>query len=223
MDKKQRGIIIGSLIIFIGIIILLANLDILNVSGDISAGTIFLLIGIALLSFFYSDRSKFYLLILGGVFCTIGFTVVIHSLRMIPYHLRDNLSWAVFIWGLATTFLAIFRHQRSHWWSTILAGFLYVIGLVIFIDAVFWIDAGNLWVIFLGGTGLALGIGYLKSETKQSARWAKYLAAIFGLLALVVLYFHNEHYSIIRFILPALLILVGGYYIYNGLNTENDQ
>jgi len=220
MDEKQRGFIIGSLVIFIGILLLLSNLDILNISSDITIGGILLLIGIALISFYFSESRKPVLLILGGVLGTIGLTVVVSSLQMIPYAYRVGISWTVFLWGLAAIFLLVFFINRSQLWSILVGGLFFIIGLVVGLNTFIWISDGNLWGIFLAGLGILFGLFFFSDQTRGRTVWAKYPAIGFISLAILVLYFQNEDQLIIRLILPVGLMLLGSYFLYNGFEAQ---
>lgn len=221
MDERQRGIIIGSMIILIGVLILLANLDVLNISGDISVGGIFLLIGITLFSFYFSDKQKYYFLILGGSFCTLGATIVVQALRMIPFYYRDNLSWVVFLAGVGLVFLSIYLTRKQLAWSLLPSGFFLTLSIMTLIKTYTWLQTAELWFILLIGWSLTLYIFYLLSQKLYHSGWAKIVSIVFAVLSVFVLYLSNRDSIVFRIIFPAALILAGGYFLYRSLKVED--
>ena len=223
MDEKQRGIIIGSLVIFIGVLILLSNLDVLNFSGNTTLGGAFLLVGITCISFYLNETNKLPLLILGEIFCSVGLALVLSSLPTIPYFYRHQLPWLAILWGAGITFLTVFLTNRNQLWSIIPGGILFTIGLMVLIVTFAHIDDGNLWVLFLSGLSITFGVLFLFSPNKQKSTWAKFLSIILMAVALLIFYLNNSSHFIIKIIFPILLILIGSYYVYHGIQTTKNQ
>ncbi len=224
MNERQRGIIIGCLIILIGVLILLGNLNILNFSTDISIGGIFLLVGITFLSFYFNEPQRVHLLFWGEILCIIGLTIVISALDMIPYYFRDGLIGISFLWGAAAIFFTIYIIRRAQIWSVIFSGILFTLGWIVLLDEFTRIGSGNLGAIFLAGTALSFALFYGISPYHDQAKWAKVMAIIFGGLAILIFYIHNHHDLITRIIVPTIIILIGVYYVYVGIkSTKNEE
>lgn len=217
MNEKQRGIIIGSLIIFIGILILLSNLDVIYFSSDLTIGGSFLLVGITFISFFLNETHKLYLLFLGEVTGSIGLALVLGSLPVIPFFYREELTWIAILWGAGVVFFTVYFTNHSQIWSIIPGGIIFTIGLLVLVATFAPITDENLWVLFLVGLSITFGVLFLLSPNKSQSTWAKYLAIILMGLALLIFYLVNDDSLIIRIIFPIVLILIGSYYVYQGL------
>ncbi|GEM_PF-575049 len=223
MNERQRGIIIGSLIILIGVLILLGNLNILNFSTDISIGGIFLLVGITFLSFYFNEPQRVQLLFWGEVLCIIGLSIVLSALEMIPYDFRDGLIGLSFLWGLAIIFFTTYLIRKAQRWSLIVGGIFFTLGWIVLLDEFTRMGSGNLGAVFLAGTALSFALFYGMSPYREQAKWAKVLTVILGGFALLVFYIHNRHNLLLRIILPSIIILIGAYYVYVGIKSTKKE
>jgi hypothetical protein len=219
MDEKQRGIILGSLIILVGLLILLSNLEIFNFSGRLTSGGAILLVGITFISFYLNETKKFALLIVGEMAGTLGLALVFGSLEIIPFFYREEISWIIILWGGSTVFCTIFLNNRGQLWSLLPGGFLFTTGLLVLASTFSNFGTGNLWVLFLVGLSFTFGLIFLFSPNKPKSGWAKFLAIILLAVALFIFYLSNLENFITKIIFPILLILAGSYYIYQSFPT----
>lgn len=217
MDEKQRKIILGSLIILVGLLILLSNLDVLNFSSQLSTGGAILLVGITFFSFYLNETHKFGLLIAGELASALGLALIAGALEIIPDFYQTELAWIVILWGVSTIFLTVFLHHRRQIWSLLPAGVLFTFGLLVLTETFSNLATGNLWVLFLFGLGLTFWALFYFSPNRAQSGWARRIAFILLAVALLVFHFTNRDALISRTIFPILLILGGGYYIYSGL------
>lgn len=220
MDEKQRGMILGCLVICIGVLLLLANLDILHVSNDISIGGIFLLVGITLIAFYFDNPKRLHLLIGGEISGIIGLTIIFAAFRIIPSYYRSGITGVIMLWGLALIFATIFLTPRRQSWSLLPMGIFFTNGVVVLLSTLRWLDTGNLWVVTLAGLGLSFGLLYLVDWRRRLNQWAKYPALVFFGIALIVLFFNNRNIFLSQINFSVILILAGGLLVFLGLRKR---
>jgi len=220
MDEKQRKIILGCLLILVGLLILLSNLDVLNFSNQLSTGGAILLVGITLISFYLNETQKFGLLIAGELASALGLALIVGALEIIPAFYQTELTWIVILGGVSAAFGTVFLHDRRQIWSLLPTGVLFSVGLLVFMETFMNPAAGNLWVLFLTGLSLTFWALFYFSPNRAQSGWARFVAFILLAVALLIFHFTNRDALISRVLFPILLILGGGYYIYHGLSSK---
>jgi hypothetical protein len=220
MDEKQRGMILGCLVICIGILLLLSNLDILHLSNDISIGGIFLLVGITLIAFYFDNTKRFHLLIGGEILGIIGLTIILSVLQIIAAYYRSGVTGVTLLWGLAFIFATVYLTQRKQSWSLLPMGVFLTNGAVVLLSTLRWLDTGNLWVVTLAGLGLSFGLVFLVDLKRHLSQWAKYPALVFLSIALLVLFLNNRNIFLSQISFSVILILFGGLLVFWGLRKR---
>ncbi len=153
-------LIIGGALILFGILFLLNNFHIVEISvGAVFAG-IFALAGLIFLIVFFLDREQWWALIPGFVLMGVGGTILVGEY----VHLRGvDLGGAIMLGFIALPFWIIFILKRDYWWALFPAGVLTSIALMTLIPSRLG-DAG-VAVMFFGWAGTFLLV-YLPRKTK---------------------------------------------------------
>lgn len=172
--RHQKKNILGSLLLIgLGIFLLLNNFSFyINVSPIIAM----LMFGaLATLGFGYylTNREQWWVLFPAAAFLAISGAALGDTL--LPAAAED-LSGAVFMFGLSTAFWLIFISQRKHWWAGIPAGVLSTVGFVILVDE-FTRGADISGNIMLTGLGLTFMMLWVLRRAEKTG-WAIWPGAI---------------------------------------------
>ncbi|MBN1154656.1 hypothetical protein JXB12_07010 [candidate division KSB1 bacterium] len=132
MEQSHRSVVPGAVLILVGILLLIHELDFIPVRWSQFFPVILVLIG--LLLFIWGIRGR----IGGGLFWGIvflgaGIFYVIRNYELIPYHSMPT-TWPIFSIILGIAFLSLFILNRNDWGVLIPAIVLLLIGLNYFLD-----------------------------------------------------------------------------------------
>lgn len=200
--------LVGGIIILIGILALLANLDILDGLEEILGSLLFFTVAYLFYRVFKKDKNKIWALI-PAVFCA-ALGVIIFMENFSGFN--EDLSGVILFWAGALVFAYFYINDNKKWWAVIPAGVLFTIGSVVIIETY------NLLLYDLEGTVLFLGFGltfiflYLQRNEENKLQWAIWPGGILSAIALFI-YIQSTDWMDFDFILPAILILVGAYLI----------
>ena len=152
MKKLDLRVLWGGLLVLGGIVFLLQNLGILELSGYFWA-LLFGLGGVFFLSFFVQMRANWWALIPGFTLLSIA---ILLFLSEIAPGLADMIGGSIVLAGIGLSFFVIYIIQRAQWWALIPGGVLLTLAVVAGLDETLSIDTGA--VFFLGlGAGLTWG------------------------------------------------------------------
>jgi len=105
--------------------------------------------------------------------------------------------------------LAVYATNRENWWAIIPAGVMVTLAVVSFLDQFFaGFETGG---IFFLGLGLTFGLVAILPGPRGEMRWAFIPAGVLFLIGLVLL---AALTSLVNYIWPVALILVGLYFIF---------
>jgi hypothetical protein len=105
MHYRRIELIIGILIIFFGVLALLANLNVID--KNVIVAVILWIIAIGFLFIYLKFNQHWWAIIPAGVFFTIGTMVFIDAL----YLLRHNMRGVVFFLGISFTFFSVWSQS----------------------------------------------------------------------------------------------------------------
>ncbi|MGB8253467.1 MAG: hypothetical protein WCF08_09635, partial [Anaerolineaceae bacterium] len=144
-------LIIGGALIVFGILFLLNNFKIFEISvGSVFAG-IFALAGLIFLIVFFLDREQWWALIPGFVLMGVGATILVGEFVTLR---GVDLGGAIMLGFIALPFWIIYILKRDYWWALFPAGALTSIAIMTLIPA----KSGDLGVsiMFFGWAGTFL-------------------------------------------------------------------
>ena len=208
MRKLDLRITFGGLLILGGVLALLDTMGIIGNASGIFWGLIWGAVGVFFLYLFASDRKRNWWAALIS-FVILGNVIV--SFLPKPF---DSLDGLVFLGGLSLVFWWVYFTDRSRWWALIPAGVLLTLGAVSTLDDISGFDTGGLFFIGLGLTFLFVAV---LTGGEQSWAWYPTVALlIFGALVGI------PSLDITDYIVPAILILVGGFMIFRFIKQPSD-
>ena len=214
MEKAKSNLVFGSLLVLIGLAYLLNNLDIIFIESEVAVSTIFLAIG-AYLLFKFSKTKAMGFLIMGAIFTFIGLVIWLESIPGFD----DQFIGVIVLWTAAALFSYGFLKNSENWGFLIPAGILFTIGSMVWLEMVLY-NEDVLGSVFFLGLGSTFGFLYLIRNDENRLDWAKVpalcLVAFSGFLFLV-----TSDSLITDMFFPVVLILLGGYLVYNASKQKS--
>ena len=204
----------GLLLIIGGILFLLQAFDVLA-GEDIFWGLAFAVAGAMFLWGYFENRSNWGLLIPGFVLFGLAGEVLND---LLPINIADTTDGVFILASIGLAFLAIYLVNRSSWWAIIPAGVMLTLAVVNILDnspkAIGDLDTGGVLLLGMGATFALLG--FLPGRRGEMT-WAFIPAIVLGAIGLVILATSS---SLIAYVVPAILILIGIYVLYRGFRRN---
>ncbi len=147
--------------------------------------------------------------IVGGILLiALGVMFLLNNLGIIMLE-WEFLKGPLFAFG-GLIFVLVFILNRREWWALIPGGVLLTLAVVSLLE-----DGGTLsGVVFFAGLALTFGLVYILPKPGGKLTWALYPAGILALIGVLVALGAS---NLTDFVLPLVLLLVGGYFIYRAL------
>lgn len=209
MRKFDLRLTFGGLLVLGGVLALLDTMGIIGNASGIFWGLIWGAVGVFFLYLLASDKQNNWWAAFPA-FTLIGMAVS----SLLPNAL-DSLSGLIFMGGISLAFWWVYFTDTSRWWAIIPAGVLLTLGAVSSLDDISGLDTGGLFFIGLGLTFLLVAV-----LTGKDQSWAWYPAVallIFGSLIGI------PSMDITDYIVPAVLILVGGFMIFRFFKQPSSE
>lgn len=209
MRKLDFRLTLGGLLILGGILALLDTMGIIGNAGGIFWGLIWGAIGIFFISLLLNDRQNNWWAAFPG------FTLLGMALSSFLPNSIDFLGGLLFLGGISLAFWWIYFTDTSRWWAIIPGGILLTLGAVSTLDDISGFDTGGLFFVGLGLTFLLVAV-----LTGQEQSWAWYptvILLIFGALVGI------PSVDITNYIVPAILILIGGFMIFRFFKQPSSE
>ncbi len=202
MKRINFNVVAGALLVALGALMLLENLNILPRATGLFWGAIFIAGGGMFLYFMSGNvRTRWWAVIPGLTLLGLGLE------NFLPAS-WDSLGGALFLGSLGLSFLVVYLTGRERWWAVIPGGVLLTLAVIAGVEDS-GLDAGSLLFVGLGLTFLLVGI--LPTPAGRMT-WAFIPAAV---LILLGAFLGGETLSGIMFyIVPAALVLAGLVFIY---------
>ncbi len=170
MSEKRKSLIPGALLIVVGIILLLRQIDLLYVSWRQLYP--FLLLGIGVLfsvsCFARQDKGAAFP---AGMFVVLGLFFVLRNFGIFSfdyYFYYPREYWPVFVLAAGTGFIALFL-ARSRDWGALVPGLtLFALGGLFLLrnaGLFHWLHLADLWPIILIAVGAGIVINSLRRNT----------------------------------------------------------
>ena len=207
MRSKRLQLILWIVIILIGILLLLHNLQLFYLNEQLLWGSAIIVLGGIFIRIYKKRFPKRNILILGIIFLIIGLITTLDSVIIIP----DDLIVTIFLWSGSAIFISIYIHRNESWWTIIPAGVLMILGIIVTLDAFHLLGGDILWFIFLLGMSLIFWFLFLIKDDKNNLDLAQYPALFFTIFSFYILSFSWK--SLLADILLPISIITCGFYL----------
>jgi hypothetical protein len=210
MRRVEWRVLIGILLVAVGALLLLQTFGIFRLVWDLVWSILFLAGGAAFLVAFLGREEEWWAAIPGmallGIGALIGLSII---------GLGETIGGAVFLGALSLSFWLVYLRRRENWWAVIPGGVLLTLAAVAGLDQVVpWAETGGLFFI---GLALTFGAVYLLPAPQGRMTWALIPAAVLLVVGLVVVLATS---SVLQYLWPAVLILIGGYLVLRALRAS---
>ena len=209
MRKFDFRLMLGGLLILGGVLALLDTMGVIRDASDIFWGLIWGAVGVFFLYLLASDRQNNWWAAFPG------FTLLGMGISSILPEAFESLDSLVFLGGISLAFWWVYFTDTSRWWAIIPAGVLLTLGTVSVLDDISGLDNGGIFFIGLGLTFLLVAV-----LTGGNQAWAWYPTVallIFGALVGI------PSMDITDYVVPAVLILVGGFMIFRFFKQPSSE
>lgn len=201
----------GGLLIIIGVVVILENLEIVRFGGLIWA-LILAIIGIGFLPVFISNKDNWWALIPAFTLLSVALAITLSNLWSEDL---GSLSGFIVLFGIGLSFLVIYLTNRTNWWAFIPFGVLFSIAVSVLLEP-YLTDLVFVGVFFLG-VGITFGVLSIIPTPQGKMNWAVVPAGVLFVLGLVFFFVSGDFFRIIA---AALLIILGVYVIFRTLKKS---
>ena len=208
MRRFDLRIVGGILLIVGGTLFLLQNLGILGGAVDLLWAFLFCSGGVVFLSVFLADRANWWALIPGFTLLSLGAMI---GLDRFASAVGDAWGGALFMGGIGLAFWVIYFTNRENWWAVIPGGVLFTIALVAGLSSVPALEDMETGGVFFLGLGLTFGLLSFLPTPQGRMKWALIPAAVLLVMGLLLT---AASASLLKYLGPVALILVGLYFIF---------
>ena len=200
MRRFDPRLILGGLLVLGGLLSLLDALGVITNGGDIFWGLLFVSGGLFFLYMLINNRENWWAAF--PAFTLLGLAVA----SFLPDSL-EAFDGLVFFGGISLGFWWVYFTGSERWWAIIPAGVMLTLGVVASLDDVTGIETGGLFFLGLGLTFLLVAI--LPGD-RTGRTWALMPGVVLLLFGALL---GTPFQGITEYLWPAVLILVGGYFV----------
>ncbi len=199
MRRYDPRLIIGVLLVLGGVLSLLNAMGVISNAGGIFWGLIFGVGGLIFLYMLVNDRNNWWAAF--PAFTLLGLSVS----SFLPDSLKayDGL---VFFAGISLGFWWVYFTSKERWWAIIPAGVLLTLGVVSSVENASDMATGGLFFLGLGLTFILVAV--LPGGSGRS--WALIPGTILLLFGALL---GTPYSGITNYLWPAVLIILGGYFV----------
>src|SRR4030095_10125561 len=199
MKRYDPRLWIGGLLILGGILALLENLNIITNVGGLFWGLIWGGIGCYFL---------YRLFVIHEWWAAFpGFTLVGLALSNMPPEALGSFDGLICLGGIILAFLWVYFTDTTRWWAIIPAGVLLTLGVISVLDEVSGVENGGLPLLCLGLALLLVAV----LPGGRSRSWALIPGSILLVFGAML---GTPFQAFTQYLWPALLILLGGYFLF---------
>jgi hypothetical protein len=215
METPKTRLMLGGVLLAIGLLSLLNNLDVFRMDEQYVLSLIFAGVGAAFVQHGWATPRKwtFYF---GSALVLVGTIIFIEASRWLP----SELIGTMFLWLGAGLLYRVFQRDRDkNWWVLLFAGPLAVAGLVVLLEGFHLLRGDVAGVLMMFGFAATFGYIYLLRSPQRKLDWAKFPAAGFFLIGVFIL-LAEEFYGTIPIVISGLFIFSGLYLIYRTVRAD---
>jgi hypothetical protein len=203
--KLNWRILVGVIVLVFGALLLLQQLNVIAIHGDIWTFIIsafFATAGAAFLVVLISNKKNWWAAIPGMTL--VGLAILIGSTTLFPA-LNENYAPAIFMAFIAAAFWIVYFLDKQNWWAIIPGGALLSVAALIAVGSV---GNGNLGVGLMF-TGLALTFGMVALLPHGGSKRENWAFIPAGVLLIMGLSFFLSVGGWFRYLLPGGLVVAG--------------
>lgn len=204
MTTNRNRQAFGLLAIAAGLIALLANLGIYQVS-ELITGLLTGLFGAVFLGAYARDHERWWALIPGVILVTMG------GVMIVARYGNGNWAGVMTLGGIGLAFLAVLLARPGAWWAIIPAGTMFSLSALVYANDILKMNE-PVFVLFFG-LALTFAVVSLMRQGERRMYWALVPAAILGIFAALFVVGRPELFNLVW---PTALILGGLYYALRG-------
>lgn len=208
--RYDPRLIVGGLLVLGGLISLLDAVGVITNGGGIFWGLIFAAGGLFFLYILINQRENWWAAF--PAFTLLGLAAA----SFLPDSL-EPYDGLVFFAGISLGFWWVYFTGTDRWWAIIPGGVLLTLGIVSTLDSVSGMETGGLFFLGLGLTFLLVAV--LPGE-KTGRSWAVIPGVILLLFGALL---GTPYRGITEYLWPAILIIVGGYFVLRFLTNRSPQ
>lgn len=212
MRRMDSRVVFGILLVLVGLLLLLQNLNVIPLAWDLFWAFLFVASGLAFLGVFVERPERWWPLIPGFTLLALGALIALGATA--PWAAR---TWggSLFLGGIGLGFWMIYLVRPANWWAIIPGGVLITLALVAGLSQA--IPGSATGGIFFMGLGLTFALVYLLPKPQGRQSWALIPAAV---LVLMGLFTFAATSPAINYLWPLLLILAGIYLLYRSQRSR---
>jgi hypothetical protein len=207
VKRVQWRVVAGVLLIAAGLLFLLQTFGIVRFVWDVIWTGLFAAGGVCFLWVFLERREQWWAAIPGMVLLGIGAQIGLSILG-----LDGLLGGAIFLGALSVAFWLVYLRSRENWWAVIPGGVLLSLAVVAGVDEI--APRAETGGLFFLGLALTFALVYLLPTPGVRMNWALIPAGVLCAIGLIVTIATS---SVLSFLWPAALIVVGCFLVYRAL------
>lgn len=210
MRRLDPRLLLGVLFVLGGLLSLLDAMNIISNAGGIFWGLIFAAGGAVFLYILLTDPNSWWAAF--PAFTLLGLAA--------SSFLPDSLAaydGLVFFLGISLGFWWVYFTHREHWWAIIPGGVLLTLGVVSVLDDVLGGDAGG--GLFFLGLGLTFVLVAILPGGRERS-WALIPGTILLVFGALI---GSSNFGLVEYLWPAVLIILGGYFILRFFRNRPSQ
>ena len=200
MQRYDPRLFLGGLLVLGGLLSLLDAMGVITNGGGIFWGLLFAAGSLFFLSMLINNRENWW-----AAFP--AFTLLGLALSSLLPESLEGFGGLVFFAGLSLGFWWVYFTGTERWWAIIPAGVLLTLGIVSSLDEISGIETGGFFFLGLGLTFILVSI--LPGE-KSGRSWALIPGVALLLFGALL---GTPYGGITDYLWPAVLILLGGYFV----------
>jgi hypothetical protein len=204
MSGKRNRQVFGLVAVAAGLVALLANLGIYQISEPIS-GLLTGVVGAAFLGVYVNNRERWWAIIPGVILLAMGGVIIVARYG------NDDWAGVLTLGGVGLAFVGVLLARPDAWWAVIPAGALLSLATMVFSDEILGMKDPAPVLFF--GLALTFGILGLVRVGERRMRWPLVPA---GVLCLFGALYVAGRPDLFNLVWPAGLILGGLYYVLRG-------
>ncbi len=211
MAQSRNHIAGGVFLITVGIVLFFNELGYPFLEGAMWGA--FVLFVLSMITFwgFFQDRAP-WKVILGTFLLFLSATVFAERMG----YIYGDYTGSLVLWSLSAAFLSVFLIKRDQWWAIIPGGILFTLGLIVALEAGWYINEDFIPVVLFFGISFPFWVLYFMRNEINKLAWAIWPAALLSLFA-VMMFGKVYYWDFEDFFFPGLLIVIGGLLIFRSL------
>ena len=199
MRRYDPRLIIGVLLVLGGLLSLLDAMNVISDGGDIFWGLVATAGGLIFLNILINQRENWW-----AAFPAFTFLGLAAS-SFLPNSLEDY-SGLVFFAGISLGFWWVYFTGQERWWAIIPAGIILTLGIISSLENVAGIETGGLFFLGLGLTFVLVAVlpgGNARTWALIPGTILLFFGALLG----------TPYSGLTEYLWPAILIILGGYFV----------